>query len=63
MSHRGGGARMMLTHLRPFGLRGHDGTAGMTPGLIPPRARGRPGDKSVQATAPGNISFFPGTKE
>lgn len=37
-SHRGSGARAMLTHLRPFGLHGYDGAAGMPPGLIPLRA-------------------------
>lgn len=62
VSHRSSGVRVMLTHLRPFGLRGHDGAVGMPHGLIPPRAHGRPGDKSIQATAPGNTSFFPGKK-
>lgn len=66
VSHRDNPPRVILTrltHLHPFGLRGHDSAVGMTPGLILPRAHGHPGDKSVQATAPGNTGFFPGKKE
>lgn len=43
VSHRGGGARAMLTHLRTFGLHGHDWCSGdatwpdPTPSLLPSR--------------------------
>lgn len=35
VSHRGGGARVMLRHPCPFSLHGHDSAVGMPPGLIP----------------------------